>query len=150
MYQLFIKIVSTFFYLGYLPIIPGTFGSLAGLAIYVSIRGNTLAAVFLFFLFTVLGFMVSGRAEKVFNKKDASCIVIDEVAGMFLSLLFLPHSFIIMICAFVLFRILDIIKPYPANKLQKLSGSLGVMIDDLVVGFYANLILQLIFRILLK
>ncbi len=84
---------------------PGTFGSLAGLAIYLAAAGITWVYISCFFLFLVLGFLVSGRAEQLFGKKDAKQIVIDEVAGMFVSLLFLPYDLRIITTSFVIIRI---------------------------------------------
>lgn len=139
-----VKTISTFFYIGYLPLIPGTFGSMAGLLIFFLVKGN----LFIYTCaFIALGFLTSGRAEEAFGYKDASCIVIDEVAGMLLSLLFLPYNLKTIIIAFCLFRILDSIKPYPANKLQSLKGSLGIMSDDIVAGLYTNIILQVVLRL---
>ena len=94
----------------------------------------------------ILGFAVSGKAERMFNKKDAKCIVIDEVAGMLLSLMFLPFDIKFVIIAFVLFRLLDILKPYPANRIQELKGSIGIMGDDIVAGLYTNLIMLVVLK----
>lgn len=80
------------------------------------------------------------------NKKDAKCIVIDEVGGMLLSLIFIPHDIKLVIIAFLLFRILDMLKPYPIDALQNLKGSAGIMSDDLVAGLYTNIILQVVLR----
>ncbi|MDP2938282.1 MAG: phosphatidylglycerophosphatase A, partial [Candidatus Omnitrophota bacterium] len=86
-------------------------------------------------------------AEKIFNKKDAGCIVIDEVAGMLLALIFIPYDIKLVIMAFILFRILDALKPFPLDRLQNLTGSIGIMSDDIVAGFYTNIILQIVFRL---
>jgi len=142
-----VKIISTFFYVGRLPFMPGTFGSIAGLAIFFLTKGSGLLQVASSVACLVLGLMVSTRAERIFNKKDAPCIVIDEVCGMLLSLLFLPFDTRLAITGFVLFRIFDILKPYPAKKLQQLRGSIGIMSDDIVCALYVNVILQLIVRI---
>ncbi|MDD5730142.1 MAG: phosphatidylglycerophosphatase A [Candidatus Omnitrophica bacterium] len=139
----FVKFISTFCYIGYLPFAPGTFASLAALVIYFLAKGNILN---LAVLFTVLGFLVSGRAERVFDRKDSPRIVIDEVSGMLISLLFLPYNPKVAVCAFVLFRIFDISKPAPLRRLQNLRGSSGVMLDDIAAGLYANIILQVVLR----
>ena len=96
---------------------------------------------------TVLGFLISGRAEKLFGRKDPSCIVIDEVSGMLLSLLFIPHDLKYIIAAFFLFRIFDTLKPFPAGRLQSLKGSTGIMIDDIIAAFYTNILLQILLRL---
>lgn len=91
--------------------------------------------------------MVTGKAERIFNKKDARCIVIDEVGGIFLSLIFVPYAIKLALLAFVVFRILDALKPYPAGYLQNLRGSLGIMGDDIIAGIYTNIILQVVLRL---
>lgn len=80
------------------------------------------------------------------HMKDARYIVIDEVSGMLLSLLFIPYDIKLVIIAFILFRIFDSLKPFPVSRLEKLEGSLGIMSDDILAGLYTNLIVQVIFR----
>ncbi len=142
----FVKIISTFFYLGYLPVMPGTFASLAGVFIFILVKNNLFLYTILTAVLIILGFLVSGRAEKLFNKKDPKYVVIDEVCGMLLSLLLIPYSLKLLITAFVLFRILDIFKPYPIYRIQKLKGSAGIMADDIIAGLYVNIILQFVLR----
>jgi len=145
--KIIIKTISTFFYIGYLPFIPGTFGSIAGILLFYLIK-DSLPVYALFTLsLIILGFLVTGKAEKILNKKDAKCIVIDEVCGMLLSLIFIPYNIKTVIIAFILFRILDSLKPYPAARLQNLKGSRGIMADDIVAGLYTNIILQIILRL---
>lgn len=91
---------------------------------------------------------MSGKAERIFSKKDAKYIVIDEISGMLLSLIFIPYYNIkIVLVGFVLFRSLDALKPYPASRIQGLYGSLGVMGDDIIAGLYTNIILQILFKL---
>jgi len=139
-------ILSTFFYIGYLPLIPGTFGSIAGLCLYFVVKDSMLIYALATVLLLVLGFLVSGPAERLLNKKDARCIVIDEVGGMLLSLAFIPYDLRLAIIGFCLFRILDSMKPYPAGALQNLKGSVGIMSDDIIAGLYTNIILQVVAR----
>lgn len=139
--------LSTFFYLGYLPFIPGTFGSLAGVFLFYLLKDNTAMYVLVTLVILALGFCLSGQVEQVFKKKDPSFVVIDEVGGMLLSLAFIPAQPIFVCLAFFLFRLLDTLKPYPADKLQRLQGSVGIMSDDIVAGIYANLILQVVLRL---
>jgi phosphatidylglycerophosphatase A len=146
-YNFIVKTISTFCYVGYLPFIPGTFGSLAGLFLFYIIRGNKFSCALITLFLVLLGFLVSGQAEKIFQKKDPPVVVIDEVSGMLLSLLFIPFDSRFIILAFILFRLFDALKPYPIDKLQNLKGSLGIMSDDLVAGLYANITLQIIFRL---
>lgn len=96
--------------------------------------------------FTAFAVLVSQEAEKLFGRKDAQCIVIDEIAGylwtLFLVAPTIPHAF----AAFVLFRFFDVVKPFPAGMSQRLPGGYGVVADDVVAGLYANLTLQLMIR----
>lgn len=146
-YNAIVKIVSTFFYVGYLPLIPGTFGSIAGICIFYLIRESGCWYTLFVFILMLAGFLVAGRAEKIMHKKDARCIVIDEVSGMLFALTFIPYDIRLIIIAFLIFRLLDTLKPYPAGALQHLEGSLGIMADDIVAGFYTNIILQAALRL---
>jgi phosphatidylglycerophosphatase A len=143
----FIKIISSCFYLGYLPFIPGTFASIGGVFLYYLIKDSIVLYIAFTSLIILLGFLLTSQAEKIFGQKDARCIVIDEVAGMLLSLMFIPYDIRLVIIAFVIFRILDATKPYPAGRLQELEGSLGIMADDIIAGLYTNIILQFILRL---
>jgi len=147
MRKVIIKVTSTFFYVGYLPLIPGTFGSLAGILLFYLVRADAVIFVLSTCVLIILGFLVSGQAERNENKKDASCIVIDEVSGMLLSLIFIPYDARLVVLAFLIFRILDTLKPYPAGILQRLKGSAGIMSDDIVAGLYTNIVLQVIARL---
>jgi len=138
-----VKIIASFFYIGYLPFMPGTFGSLAGLGVYFLIRNNIWAYVLLVMVLVVLGFLVSGRFEKIMGKKDDQRIVIDEVVGIFLSLLFVPYDLRLVAAGFIIFRILDTLKPFAIRRLQNLKGSSGVMLDDIAAALCTNIILQL-------
>ena len=142
-----VKILSTFFYIGYLPLIPGTFGSLAGLFLFWLTKNEVILYSGLTLILIIFGFLVTGEAEEIFHKKDAKFIVIDEVSGMLVALLFLPYNLKTVIIGFFLFRLLDTLKPFPANKLEQLKGSLGVMADDIIAGLYTNIILQIVFRV---
>lgn len=142
-----IKAFSTFFYVGYLPLIPGTFGSIAGIILFYLIKNYSLNLGLITFIILMAGFFVAGKAERIFKKKDASFIVIDEVGGMLLGILFIPLDFKLVIIAFFLFRILDTLKPYPAGRFQSLRGSLGIMSDDIIAGLYTNIILQMVLRL---
>jgi phosphatidylglycerophosphatase A len=142
------KFFSTVFFIGYLPLMPGTFGSIAGVGLFYLIKGSNPATYFLFvFGIIVLGLITSGRTEKLLNKKDPGCIVIDEVAGMLLALSFMPYDLKIIFLGFLIFRILDTLKPYPASRLQNMHGAIGVIGDDLVAGIYTNIVLQVILKL---
>jgi len=143
-----IKAIASVFYIGYLPLVPGTFGSLAGVGLFYLIK-KTTPSVYLLSVFCVilLGLLTSGRTEKLLNKKDPSCVVIDEVMGMLIALSFMPPDLKIIILGFIIFRILDTLKPYPAERLQNMHGAIGIMGDDLVAGIYTNIILQVVLRL---
>ena len=138
--------IATGFGSGYLPVIPGTFGTIVGALISILlyyIFGNKfpMANAILFAATLFPAMYLSGKAEIHFGEKDASQIVIDEMSGFWLSILFHPFSFTLMIAAFLLFRFFDILKPYPICSIQKIRGGLGVVADDLVAAIYVNLIL---------
>ena len=138
------KLISTFFYAGYFPFAPGTFGSLITLVIIWFL----IPSFFYILLPISLGlFLLSvwsaTRAEETFGK-DGSPIVIDEVTGMVISLMFVPKDIKSFVGAFFLFRLFDIVKPPPARSMENLKGGWGVTLDDVVAGIYANLCLHLI------
>jgi len=146
-----IKATSTVFFIGYLPLVPGTFGSIFGVGLFYLFKGTTWVTYFLFiFGIIVLGLITSGRTEKLLNKKDPRCIVIDEVAGMLIALSFMPYDLKIIFLAFLIFRILDTLKPYPAVRLQNRHGAIGVVGDDLIAGIYTNIVLQIILKLTLQ
>jgi phosphatidylglycerophosphatase A len=142
-----VKILSTFFYVGYLPLIPGTFASLAGLGVFYLIRNDPVVYAAWTLVVVALGFLITGEAERIFGVKDCRYIVIDEVAGVLLALMFIPNDIRLVIAGFIIFRIFDTLKLYPAGRLQHLRGSLGVMCDDITAGLYTNIILQIVLRL---
>ncbi len=126
---------------GYLPLIPGTFGSLLGVAIFLLLPRIALPIAIL--AFTFAGIWAATRTEEMSGRKDPGKIVVDEVAGQLIALLplaFVKWSMTMVMVSFILFRFFDILKPYPANRLQELKGGVGVMCDDLVAGAYAAII----------
>lgn len=139
----YLKFLASFAYIGYLPA-SGTIASIFPAAVYYFFRGNSSVFYLLSLLFIVLAFGFCGRAQKAFGKKDPRSIVLDEIAGMFVAFLFLPFKADFLIIGFIAFRFFDIVKPWPLKGIEKLDGSLGVVLDDLVAGLYANIILQLV------
>lgn len=139
-----IKIIATFFGVGYAPVAQGTLAALAVLPVYYLVRGNSWLFAGSTIFLIILGFSVSGRAERIFGKKDASQVTIDDASGMLLALFLIPQRPAYIIAAFILFRMFDILKVPPAKRLEGLKGSPGIMLDDIVAGIYANLILQTI------
>lgn len=139
--QRIIKVCASFFYIGYLPVGPGTFGSLAGLALAWFFHDQLLA---MFVVLTLLGIFIAGDSVKVFGKHDSSRFVLDEVSGMMLTVLWLPLDPIVYINGFVLFRILDTFKPWPIILLQRSKNASSIMTDDLAAGLGAHLILRIL------
>lgn len=130
---------------GRAPIAPGTAGSVVGLgaSAILTLAGGPPAAVSGAVLVTALGFFSAGSAARTIGEPDPGRVVVDEIAGQMIALLFLPPSVPVWIAAFLVFRVLDILKPFPARRLEDLPGSSGIMADDLVVGLYTNGLLQL-------
>ena len=141
--------VASFFYLGHSPFMPGTIGSLGGLLVYFLVNHNDILYGFSILFLFFLGVIFAGEAESIYKRKDAKMIVIDEACGMLLSLFFVPKSMFSIILGFFFFRIFDILKPFPARRMERLTGAMGIMFDDIVAALYTNLILQIIFRIFL-
>jgi phosphatidylglycerophosphatase A len=139
------KIIASVFYVGYLPVASGTQGSLAALVLYYFICHNAILMAAVIFVVIILGFIASGRVEKIFGEKDPGEIVIDEFSGMLISLYSLPPTMGYVVAGFLLFRFFDIVKPKPIRNLEKLKGSLGIMSDDIVAGLYTNIILQVFY-----
>lgn len=139
-----IKFLATGAGTGYAPVVPGTFGSLMGVVIFLAMIDYPRWLLLVTILgLTAIGILVSDEAEKLFKKKDPSFIVIDEVTGLLVTMLFLPFQVKYVLMAFVIFRLTDIIKPYPAKQLENLHGGLGIMADDIVAGIYAGVIILL-------
>jgi phosphatidylglycerophosphatase A len=123
--------------LGYAPIAPGTFGSAAGVAIYfLTTHWNLPAQVALAAAVTVVGIWASGIAAVFFGRSDPSQVVIDEVAGQLVTYLGTGVGWKGAIVGFLLFRALDIVKPWPANRLEALHGGVGIVADDVMAGLY--------------
>jgi phosphatidylglycerophosphatase A len=138
-------IIATGFGLGYSPIAPGTAGSiLAVLVAFFLFRGSTTYLFISIILILVIGIIASSYVEKDRKSKDPSLVVIDEVAGMWISLLFVPHLWWAFLIAFGLFRLFDVVKPFPANKIQNWDGGLGIVLDDVIAGIYALISTHLI------
>jgi phosphatidylglycerophosphatase A len=144
------RLIATVIYVGYFPVMPGTVASLCGLALFILLKNNPIGLLSLAGLVLLLGFYSAGKAERLFNKKDAREIVIDEVAGMLLCFIYLPQAKLtlpVALSVFLVFRIFDWTKPFYIDKLQGLSGSLGIMLDDILAALYTNIIFQVFLRL---
>ncbi len=136
--------LATGFYVGRIPLAPGSFGSLIGLPLALALAGIPLVlAILCTLLFTIFAVYVADAAEKILKQNDPGCIVIDEIAGMMVSLTGLPLTPITIALGFIVFRILDILKPFPIRHLDKrIPGGLGVVADDVAAGVITNLLLR--------
>ncbi len=142
--NLFEKIVGSGLYTGYIPIASGTFGSIVALLIY-SITGFEklwiiIPAIILLFIY---GIYVSYKFENIYGKDPAECTV-DEVVGTWIALIALPKTLLIVITAFFIWRLLDIIKPFPASTAENLPGGWGIMTDDVISGIYSLILVHII------
>ena len=147
----FSKIISTGFGSGYSPLAPGTAGTLFFLIIYwllpeINLTTHLITVTALFFI----GVYTSTQTEQEMVEKlgkekghDASIIVIDEIVGIYITVLAVPKTFYFMLAAFILFRFFDIVKPFPINKTQNLSRGWGIMIDDVIAGIFANILIHI-------
>jgi phosphatidylglycerophosphatase A len=138
--------LATGFNIGNIPFAPGTFGSILGLGLcFVLARLKISLAVICIVLFIAMAVRIAAEAEKLLKQKDPGCIVIDEIAGMAVTFVGLPFNLTTALIGFMIFRILDISKPFPIRTLDKrVSGGVGIVIDDVVAGIFANLLLRLI------
>lgn len=145
------KVIATGAGLGYIPPAPGTIGALGGWAIglaliqWSSFPNNWL--ILLIIIFGLLGVWASSSLEHVWGE-DPSKVVIDEIIGIWISMLFLPPGWIALIAAFILFRIFDIYKPLYIRKAEQLKGGWGIMADDALAGIYTNICIQVAYIIL--
>ncbi len=131
-------------FLGYMPVAPGSFGAVIGLLAYCVMPLFPWMAVLMgLILFIGFSVWVSQAAEKLLNEKDPGCIIIDEIAGMAVTLFGFPFSIWIGLAGFMVFRFFDILKPFPIGLLEKkLPGGVGVVADDLAAGIIGNLVLR--------
>ena len=147
------EFLFTAFYAGYSPVAPGTAGTFVAMALYIAenfLLGDVLYNSLNYINFIALLLLVypsiklCDKAETFYNEKDPQRVVIDEVMGYWTGLLFLPFSISYAIIAFLVFRVFDILKPYPAKRLEKLHGGLGIMIDDYIAGLYTLAVMHVI------
>jgi phosphatidylglycerophosphatase A len=141
----FVLFFSSAFGSGYIKRAPGTFASVVGLLLWILfIPQNYIFHIFAVAAIFLISVFLSGAAEKIYAKKDDQRIVVDEICGIWISAAFLPKSAAYMAAAFVLFRLFDIKKPFFIKNLQNIKGGLGITIDDVAAGVFANAALQII------
>ncbi len=137
-------LVATALGAGYAPQAPGTFGSAVGLLVWLLLPSRLPIQLLAIALIFIAGTWSGYVAEEHFHERDPGQVVIDEVAGMMVTLLLNPvPRFSWLVYAFLLFRAADIFKPFPVNRLERLRGGLGIMADDVAAGVYANVALRL-------
>jgi len=137
--------IATVGYCGYFPFAPGTVGSAAGLLFYALVwyTGSPIVEIGMIVGLFVAGIWAGTTAERYFGGVDPGPIVMDEVVGMLITLAFIPNlEWSGILAGFVLFRIFDVFKPYPADRFEQMHGGLGVMADDAMAAIYANLSLR--------
>jgi phosphatidylglycerophosphatase A len=148
-----IQFFATGAFSGYSPVAPGTAGSLVGALLLWGLlaepmNARPLIAIVLYAAAFAIACWIAGRAEKIFEEHDSSRIVIDEVLGMVATMFLNPGSLKYLAIGFLIFRFFDIIKPFPANSIdRRVGGGFGVMLDDLVAAVYANLTLRILTRL---
>ncbi len=144
--QLIIKFLASGFYTGYFPVASGTIGSLVGILACFLIQDISFTSyAIVTILILIAGIYISGEAEKIYQAKDCSYIVIDEIAGIFFTFLYLPMDISFLIAGFLAFRFFDILKPFPIRLIdEKIEGGWGIMFDDVLAGIYANILIRLI------
>ena len=142
----FNTIFVSVFGIGFIPIASGTFGSLAGLLIgYILYLINFNLFFIIIPLLFIFGVIASNTYQKQTGEKDSSVIVIDEVVGQLIAMIFVVDNLTLVLCSFIIFRIFDIFKPWPASFAdKKMDGGLGVMLDDVFAGIYAAILIYLI------
>lgn len=138
--------IATCGYLGYVPVAPGTFGSAAGLLVYAAVRWSGVPAleIAVIVLLFAIGVWSSSVAEKHFGGVDPAPVILDEVVGMLITLALVPVSITGAIVGFLVFRLFDVVKPWPANRFEALHGGLGIMADDAMAGVYGNVVMRLL------
>ncbi|RMH00421.1 MAG: phosphatidylglycerophosphatase A [Aquificota bacterium] len=138
------ELIATGFYVGRFRYAPGTLGTLWGVPLAYLFAFKWWTALPFFLLLTYIAYITSEYMVSLTGEKDPEDVVIDEVAGYFCAFLFVEPNLRTLALAFILFRVLDIVKPYPINLLQKLPGGYGVVADDLLAGMITGIVLLLL------
>lgn len=145
----FIRFLSSGCYLGYLPFIPGTFGCLWGIPLFLLLsQYNKIIIIVVLVVFIFCAIVISQRAEELFGERDSRKIVIDEIVGYLVGMFAIPFKWKYVLGGFILFRLFDILKPIPIRTIDKqLKGGLGIVMDDVVAGIYTNLTIYVLRRL---
>lgn len=141
------KLIATFFYVGLIPIGPGTFGTLATIPLFYFLSFSPL---YLYLAITVVIILISvwasSIAEEIFGKTDPGQVVADEVCGFLVTMILVPPTISNIFLGFLLFRLFDIAKPYPTRKFESLPGGWGIVMDDVMAGVYSCVTLHILGR----
>ncbi len=141
------KIVSSLFFIGYIPFAPGTWGSLAVIPIMWILQPSPVYYLLILCLSFLLGLWSSAKCEQYWGK-DSGRIVIDEFCGQMIALMFIPFTLVNVVAGFLLFRFFDILKPFPIRNIElALKGATAVMLDDVAAGVTANILMHLFIQI---
>ncbi len=142
-----IKFIASGCYAGYSPVIPGTIGTVVGIIFYLNFQSNMrlISQCGLLVGFGVVGIWVCTKAEMLFGKKDSSKVVFDEITGYMVGMFGIKPCLATITTGFLLFRILDVLKPFHIDKTEQLNGGLGIMVDDILCGIVCCVILHLTF-----
>ncbi len=139
-----LKNIATLGFIGYLPVAPGTWGTAAGVIFIMLIPLSQTALLVLIISGILIGTVAAGTAERLIGETDSSHIIVDEFVGFLVSVVFIPHSYGYLASAFLLFRIFDILKPFPIGWVEKaVKGGAGIIADDIMAGIFTNLVLQI-------
>jgi phosphatidylglycerophosphatase A len=134
---------------GYFPIAPGTIGSAIGIGVYALVRDWSLVSQGVVIgVLALSGTWAAGVAEAHFGRSDPGQVIIDEVVGQLVTLFATGAHLPMAVVGFLIFRVLDIVKPWPARQFERLPGGVGIMADDVMAGAYGNLVLRLMMRAL--
>ena len=143
-------VLSSCFGIGLIPVAQGTFGTLAGIPLAIALAHlPPLAGAYVLFFFILLAIWASEKSARALEKGDPAEVVIDETAGLLLTLYLLPATGFNLCLGFLLFRLFDILKPYPIKRLERIGGGPGIVLDDLLAGVYANICIRVLTLILL-
>ncbi len=146
-----IRFLASGFFSGHIPFAPGTMGTIVAIPLYLllvaALTGWWYAGAVV--ALTLAAIWISSLAEKLYGRKDPPQVVIDEIVGFMLTMIAMPPTAMYIIMGFVLFRVFDIIKPQPAGWINdRMRGGSGIVLDDIVAGLYANIVLQFLYRVL--
>ena len=146
-----VRFLASGFFSGHIPFAPGTMGTLVAIPLYLlmvtNLQGWLYAGAVI--ALTLVAIWISGLAETIYGRKDPPQVVIDEIAGFMLTMTAIPPDAMYIIMGFILFRVFDILKPQPAGWINdRMRGGSGIVLDDIVAGLYANIVLQFLYRVL--